>query len=107
MSGPTLLGGVSIMNMANSLLDNGRAIFARNGGTGLSARSRSQLESFMSGGTALFNQLYVRAENAEVANNITILALRAKNSHNVAEGMFDNGSSAASNTSGTNVDTTA
>jgi hypothetical protein len=107
MSGPTILGGISIMNMANSLLDNGRAIFARNGGTGLSARSRAQVESFMQGGTALFNQLYAKTEMGEVANNITILALRAKHSHNVAEGMFDNGSSAASNTSGTNIDTTA
>ncbi len=100
-----LSGGVNIMSMANSLLDNGRAIFARNGGPGLSARSRAGLESFMNGGAALFNQLYVRAENAEVANNITILALRAKNSHNVAEGVFDNGEASKSSTTGTNVDT--
>lgn len=95
------------MNMANSLLDNGRAIFARNGGTGMSARSRAQLEGFFNGATAMFNQLYTKAENQEVTNNITILALRAKNSHNVAEGMFDNGSSTASKTTGTKVDTTA
>lgn len=95
-----MLGGVSIMNMANSLLDNGRAIFARNGGPGLSGRSRQMLESFYSNGSALFNQLYTRTENAEVANNITILALRAKHEHNVAEGVFE------STTKGTNVDET-
>lgn len=94
------------MSMANSLLDNGRAIFARNGGPGLSASSRAGIESFMNGGAALFNQLYVRAENAEVANNITILALRSQNASNVAEGVFDDGSAAASETTGTNVDTT-
>lgn len=100
-------GGTSILNMANSLLDNGRNIFARNGAPGLSARSRQQLESFMSGGTALFNQLYARAEGAELANQVKILALRSQNESLVAEGMFDDGSAAASETAGTQVDTEA
>jgi hypothetical protein len=103
MSGPSILGGggTNIISMANSLLDNGRAIFARNGGPGMSASSRQKLESFFYGASSLFNQLYTRAENSEVSNNITILALRAKHEHNVAEGVFE------STTKGTNVDTTA
>lgn len=108
MSGPNILGGgTNILGMANSLLDNGRAISARNGGPGMSARSRAQLESFFYGASAMFNQLYNKTENAEITNSIAIMALRSKHSHNVAEGMFDNGNSAASNTSGTNIDTTA
>ena len=97
-------GGVNILSMANSLLDNGRAIFQRNGGTGMSARSRQLLEGFYNNGTALFNQLYAKTENAELANKVTILALRSKNESLVAEGMFDNGSVASSST-GTQVDT--
>ncbi len=109
MSGPSILGGggTNIISMANSLLDNGRAIFARNGAPGMSARSRAQLESFFYGASSLFNQLYTKAENAEVSNMVTIMALRSQNSHNVAEGVFDDGSAAKSETTGTNVDTTA
>ena len=100
-------GGTNIIGMANSLLDNGRAIFQRNGGVGMSARSRALLEGFYNNGTALFNQLYARTENAELSNQIDILALRAKNKSLVAEGMFDDGSAAASTTTGTEVDTEA
>lgn len=100
-------GGANILSMANSLLDNGRAIFARNGGTGMSGRSRQLLESFYSNGPALFNQLYAKTENAELANAVTIKALRSQNSSLVAEGVFDDGKSAASTTTGTNVNTTA
>ena len=100
-------GGSSILSAANSLLDNGRAISARNGGVGMSARSRQLLEGFYNNGSAIFNQLYARAEGGELANQITILALRSQNSSLVAEGMFDDGSAAASDTTGTQVDTEA
>ena len=100
-------GGANILSMANSLLDNGRAIFARNGGTGMSAGSRQLLEGFFSNGPALFNQLYAKTENAELSNAVTIKALRSQNSSLVADGIFDDGTAAASTTSGTNVDTTA
>lgn len=100
-------GGINILGMANSLLDNGRAIFQRNGGTGLSARSRAQLEDFMNGGTALFNQLYARTETAELSNQVKILALRSQNKSLVAGGMFDDGAASASKTTGTQVDTKA
>jgi len=101
-------GGTSILGMANSLLDNGRAIFARNGGTGMSARSRQLLEGFYNNGTALFNQLYARTENAELANQTTILALRAQNKSLVEGGVFDESRSVpASTDTGTQVDTEA
>lgn len=111
---PTILGGgTSILNTANSLLDNGRAISARNGGVGMSARSRALLEGFYNNGTALFNQLYARTETAELSNQIDILALRAKNKSLISGGMFDEASNtddtavAASTTTGTQVDTEA
>ncbi len=108
MSGPNILGGgANILSMANSLLDNGRAIGQRNGGTGMSARSRAILEGFYNNGTALFNQLYAKTESAELANQVTILALRSKNPGLVKGGVFDDGASAKSNTTGTNVDTKA
>jgi hypothetical protein len=101
-------GGTNILGMANSLLDNGRAIGARNGGVGMSARSRQLLEGFYNNGTALFNQLYARTESAELSNQIDILALRAKNQSLVADGVFDEDTSvAASETTGTVVDTEA
>lgn len=100
-------GGTSILTTANSLLDNGRAISARNGGTGMSSRSRALLEGFYNNGTALFNQLYARTEAAELSNQIDILALRAKNKSLIAEGMFDDGSAAASTSTGTTVNTEA
>lgn len=108
MADTILGGGVSILSMSNSLLDNGRAIFARNGGPGISARSRAQLEGFMNGGTALFNQLYARTETAELSNQVKILALRSQNKSLVAGGMFDDSSSVpASSTTGTQVSTEA
>jgi hypothetical protein len=112
MSANIFGSGTSILGMANSLLDNGRAIFQRNGGPGLSGRSRQLLESFYSNGPAIFNQLYTRTENAEVSNALTIKALRSKNESLVAEGVFedpnaDNGKAAASSTTGTQVDTEA
>lgn len=100
-------GGANILSMANSLLDNGRAISARNGGTGMSANSRALLEGFYNNGTALFNQLYAKTENAELANQTTILALRSQNQSLVAGGVFDDGAAAASTTTGTAVDTEA
>ncbi len=100
-------GGVNILSMANSLLDNGRAISSRNGGVGMSARSRAMLEGFYNNGSALFNQLYARTENAELSNQVTILALRAKNSSLVSETAFDNGASSSSTSTGTKVDTEA
>lgn len=106
MADTILSGGVSILNMANSLLDNGRAIYARNGGPGISARSRAQLEGFMNGGTALFNQLYANTESAELANQVNILALRAKNKSLLAGGVFEE-TVPASSTTGTQVDTNA
>lgn len=112
MADNILGGGANILSMANSLLDNGRAIFQRNGGVGMSARSRAMLEGFYNNGTALFNQLYAKAEGAELANQVNILALRSKNASLVEEGMFedpnaDNGKAAASTTNGTSVDTSA
>lgn len=110
MSGPNILGGgANILSMANSLLDNGRAIFQRNGGPGLSANSRQMLESFYSNGSALFNQLYARTENAELTNVTQIMALRAKNKSLVSENApgTDNGAASASSTKGTNLDTSA
>ena len=105
----TILGGGSnILSAANSLLDNGRAIFARNGGTGMSGRSRQLLEGFYNNGTALFNQLYARTESKELSNQIDILALRAKNKSLVASGVFEDPTAVApSTTTGTNVDTQA
>lgn len=101
-------GGTNILGMANSLLDNGRNIFARNGGTGMSSRSRQLLEGFYNNGTALFNQLYARTESAEMRNQIDILALRGKNKSLVAEGVFSEDTSvSASKTTGTQVDTQA
>lgn len=73
----------------------------------MSQRSRALLEGFYNNGTALFNQLYARTEAAELSNQIDILALRAQNKSLVAEGMFDDGSAAASTDTGTTVDTQA
>ena len=100
-------GGTNIIGMANSLLDNGRAISARNGGVGMSGRSRALLEGFYNNGTALFNQLYARTETAELSNQVNILALRSQNASLVAEGMFDDGSATAATDTGTQVDTEA
>ena len=109
MAGPNILGGgANILSMANSLLDNGRAIGARNGGVGMSARSRGILEGFYSNGSALFNQLYARTETAELANQTTILALREKNKSLIANGQFDETKTVpASTTAGTELDTEA
>jgi hypothetical protein len=112
MAGPNILGGgVNILGMANSLLDNGRAISARNGGVGMSARSRAMLEGFYNNGTALFNQLYAKTENAEIANQTTILALRAKNKSLISETQYPDAVRqdvvASSSTNGTRVDTEA
>jgi hypothetical protein len=111
MSGPNILGGgANILSAANSLLDNGRAIFARNGGTGMSARSRALLEGFYNNGTALFNQLYAKTETAELSNQVNILALRAKNKSLVSETQFappEDTAVPSSTTTGTQVDTEA
>lgn len=109
MAGPNILGGgTNILGMANSLLDNGRAIGARNGGIGMSARSRAILEGFYNNGTALFNQLYAKTETAELSNQVTILALRSQNQSLVEGGVFDEDNTVpSSNTSGTQVDTEA
>jgi len=104
----TILGsGINILGMANSLLDNGRAISARNGGVGMSGRSRALLEGFYNNGSALFNQLYAKTENAELANQTTILALRSKNRSLVSPTQFSDTNVSASTTTGTRVNTTA
>ncbi len=110
MSGPNILGGgTNILGMANSLLDNGRAIGARNGGVGMSASSRALLEGFYNNGTALFNQLYAKTENGELNNQTVILALRSQNRSLVSETVFPSEETdvPASTTSGTQVDTEA
>lgn len=102
--------GYSLLSGGASLLDAGRRI--NRSGIGMSASSRAQLESFYNNGSALFNQLYARAESAEVQNVITIKALRAKHSLTIAANgglstdNADNGNAAASS-NGTNVDTSA
>ncbi len=74
----------------------------------MSGRSRQLLEGFYNNGTALFNQLYARTENAELSNQIDILALRAQNKSLLADGPFaEDTSVAASTTTGTQVDTEA
>lgn len=108
MSGTIFGSGTSILNMANSLLDNGRAIFARNGAPGLSQRSRQLLEGFYSNGPALFNQLYAKTETAEVSNKLSILALRSQNRSLTEGGVFEEQNTVpASPTNGTRVNTVA
>ena len=103
----TILGsGASILNMSNSLLDNGRAIGARNGGTGLSSSSRQLLEGFFNNASAIFNQLYTKAENGEATNIVQIKALRSKYSYVVEGGPFDEkNTNVTPSENGTNVDT--
>lgn len=90
------------------LLSVGRAAFEGitrgYGRIGLSASSRQQLEGFFNNGIALFNQLYANAENQEVNNKTQILALRAKHKGLVSESVTQ---TAASTTTGTQVDTEA
>lgn len=94
-----------------SLLDAGRRI--SRSGIGMSASSRALLEGFYSNGSALFNQLYAKAEGGEIQNVVTIKALRSKHALLIEQngGLQDtggdNGKAAASNTTGTNVDTSA
>lgn len=87
-----------------SLLSAGRAAFqnitAGYGRIGLSASSRQALDSFYNNAAALFNQLYTAAEDQEVNNTRTILALRSKFDYLVSD-------TVKSQTSGTNVDTEA
>jgi hypothetical protein len=93
------------------LLSVGRAAFeglTRGfGRIGLSSSSRQQLEGFYNGGVQLFNQLYARTETAELANQLDILALRAKNRSLVAEGIFEDADSVPASTRGTQVNTEA
>lgn len=90
------------------LLSVGRAAFQGitrgYGRIGLSANSRQQVESFFNNATALFNQLYARTENQEVNNKTQILALRSKHKGLVSESITG---TAASTTTGTQVDTKA
>lgn len=92
----------------SDLLSVGRAAFqgitGRYGRIGLSADSRQQLEGFYNNATALFNQLFNSAENQEVNNKTTILALRSKYSYKLSENVTE---TAASKTTGTNVNTEA
>lgn len=101
------MGGMnySILGAGGSLLDAGRRI--NRSGIGMSASSRALLEGFYNNASAIFNQLYTKAENGEASNVIQIKALRAKYSYLVKEGLVDNGSAATSSTNGTQVDTEA
>lgn len=81
-----------------SLLDAGRRI--NRSGIGMSASSRQALEGFFNGGVQLFNQLITSAESQEQFNVTVIKALRSKYDYLVSE-------SVKSQTSGTNVDTSA
>ncbi len=94
------------------LLSVGRAAFEGitrgSGRIGLSASSRQQLEGFFNNGIALFNQLYAKTENQELANQVQILALRNKYRSLVAGGVFDDSKNVTkSTTTGTQVDTEA
>jgi hypothetical protein len=94
------------------LLSVGRAAFEGitrgYGRIGMSASSRQQLEGFFNNGITLFNQLYAKTENQELANQTQILALRSKYKSYFQGGVFDDSSTVAkSTTSGTNVDTEA
>ncbi len=90
------------------LLSVGRQAFqgisSRYGRIGLSANSRQQVESFFNNATALFNQLYASTENQELNNKTQILALRSKHKGIVSENITG---TAASTTTGTQVDTQA
>ena len=92
----------------SDLLSVGRAAFqgitGRYGRIGLSADSRQQLEGFYNNATALFNQLFASAENQEVNNRTTILALRSKNKGNLSQSITG---TASSRTNGTRVNTEA
>lgn len=102
----TILGsGYSILNAGGSLLDAGRRI--NRSGIGMSASSRQLLEGFYNNASAIFNQLYTKAENGEASNVTQIMALRSKYDYLVREDLLDNGSAAASTTTGTAVDTEA
>ena len=94
------------------LLSVGRAAFEGitrgYGRIGMSASSRQQLEGFFNNGIALFNQLYAKTENQELANQVQILALRNKYRSLVAGGVFDDSKNVTkSTTTGTQVDTEA
>lgn len=102
----TIFGnGYSILSAGGSLLDAGRRI--NRSGIGMSQSSRQLLEGFYNNSSAIFNQLYTKAENGEVTNQMQILALRSKHSYLVKGGPFDEVSNtvSASSTTGTNVDT--
>lgn len=114
MAGPVFLGQYSIIDSAGGLLESGRRI--NRSGIGMSAGSRQLLESFYNNATAMFNQLYTRAENSEAINVTTILALRSKYAHLVndtikaqmaEEAAKEDDTVPVSNTNGTNVDTEA
>lgn len=92
--------------LSGGLLEVGRNAFQSNryGRIGLSASSRQQLESFYNNASTLFNTLYTSAEDQEVNNVRTILALRSKYSYLVSETITE---TAASQTNGTEVDTEA
>ena len=107
MTNTILGGGSSILNMGGSLLDAGRRI--NRSGIGMSANSRALLEGFYNNASAIFNQLYTKAENGEVTNQMQILALRSKYSYLAVGGPFDETRNTVtpSETNGTQVDTEA
>lgn len=94
--------GVAFANSGGSLLDAGRRI--NRSGIGMSANSRQALEQFYGNATLLFNQLYTAAEDQQLSNTKQILALRSLHKHSLSETVTE---TAASTTSGTNVDTKA
>lgn len=104
----TILGsGSSILNMGGSLLDAGRRI--NRSGIGMSSGSRALLEGFFNNASAIFNQLYNKAENSEATNRMQILALRSKYAYLAVGGPFDETANTvtASDTTGTAIDTEA
>jgi len=115
MAGPVFLGQYSIMDAVGGLLESGRRI--NRSGIGMSSNSRALLESFYNNASAMFNQLYTRAENAEVMNITTIKALRSKHAHLVndtikaqmaeAKAKSEANTVPTSTTNGTNIDTEA
>jgi hypothetical protein len=105
--GASLLSGAgySILNAGGSLLDAGRRI--NRSGIGMSANSRAALEGFFNNASAIFNQLYTKAENSEVTNQMQILALRSKYAYLAEGGVFDENRNVTPSSTGGTVDTSA
>lgn len=75
--------GLAFTNAGGSILDAGRRI--NRSGIGLSSSSRQGLETFFSGATGLFNQLYSATVNQASNNATQILALRSQYSAHLSD----------------------